>query len=153
MTNELRLSLEWNMPFQSTVTSSPQEQQLNKIVQIVREKIKPPSPQRRRTRSQSGAKEPLTNIEQKNNTGEIQVNKGKTNQNTNKGEKTNETNNQQKQINKENTRTARNNRSQHKEKTPKQNPEAKTKANNKENTNIEAQENAQNIITSTPTER
>ena len=147
MTDELRLSPEYNMPFQSTLASPPQEQQLNKIIQIVRDKIKPPSPQRRRTRSQ----EPLTNIEQKNNTGKKQVNKGKTNQNsTAKGEKVTKATNQQKQINKENTRTPRNNRSQNKEKTPKQNLEAKTKENNKENKNKEAQDNAQNIITSTP---
>ena len=64
MADELRLSPGWNMPFQSTIISPPKEQPPNKIVQIVREMIKPPSPPRRRTRSQSGTKEPLTNIEQ-----------------------------------------------------------------------------------------
>ena len=64
MTDELRLSPEWNMPFQSTIISPPKEQPPNKIVQIVREKIKSPSPPRRRTRSQSETKEPLTNTEQ-----------------------------------------------------------------------------------------
>ena len=121
MVNELRLSPKWNMPFQSTVISPPKEQWPNKIVQTVREMIKPPTPPRRRTRSQSGTKEPLTNIEQteinnensnkkqsKTSPVKKQVNKGKVNQNSStKGEKTKiettETTNQQKQNNKENT--------------------------------------------------
>ena len=98
-TEEIRLSPGWNMPFQSSIISPPKEQQLNKIVQLVRDRINPPSPPRRRTRSQ----ELLTSIEQKNNTSETQSNKVKTNQNTNKGEKTSETNNQHKQKHKENT--------------------------------------------------
>merc|ERR1712240_619270 len=146
MADELRLSPGWNMPFQSTVITQLKEQPPNKIVQIVRGIIQPPSPQRRRTRSESGTKEPTTNTEQtetsyensnkkqpKNSTGERQVNKGKAYQNsTTKGEKTKteatETNNQQKQNYKENTtRTSRNRRNQLKEKTPKQNSEKKPK--------------------------
>ena len=150
MADELTLSPGWSMPFQSSIISPPKEQQLNKIVQLVRNRINPTSPTRRRTRSQD-PKELPTNTEQKNNTAETQPNQGKTNQNTKKGEKTKETTNQQKQNHKENARTVRTNRSINKDKTPKQNPENKTKENNKENKNKEEQDATQNIVTSTPT--
>ena len=154
MAEELTLSPGWIMPFQSTIISPPKEQQLNKIVQLVNNRIKPTSPTRRRTRSQD-PKELPTNTEQKNNTAETQPNQGKTNQNTKKGEKIKEAANQQKQNHKENTRAARINRSLNKDKTPKQNPDNKTKENskeqNKENKNKEEQDTTLNIVTSTPT--
>merc|ERR1712240_629596 len=98
---ELRLTPGWNTPFQSTILSPPKEQQPNKIVQIVRDMTKPPTPPRRRTRSHSGTKEPLTNTEQteinhdnlnkkqaKTSPLKKQVNKGKAKQNSStKGEK------------------------------------------------------------------
>ena len=64
MAEELTLSPGWNRPFQSTIISPPKEQQLNKIVQLINNRIKPTSPTRRRTRSQD-PKEIPTNTEQK----------------------------------------------------------------------------------------
>merc|ERR1712243_56267 len=101
MAEELTLSPGWNRPFQSTIISPPKEQQLNKIIQLVNNRIKPTSPTRRRTKSQD-PKEIPTNTEKKNSNPETQPNQGKANPNTKKGEKIKEAANQQKQNHKEN---------------------------------------------------
>ena len=146
MAEDLTLSPGWNRPFQSTIISPPKEQQLDKILQIVNNKIKPTSPARRRTRSQDPKETPI-NAEQKISNQETQPNHGKAN--PKKGA------NQHKQNHKENARASRINRSLNKGKTPKQNPDSKTKDNskeqNKEDKNKEEQDTTLNIVTSTPT--
>merc|ERR1712240_898001 len=61
---ELRLTLGWqtpnNTPFQSTLPSPPKEIPQNKLVQIMPDMAKPPTPIKPRTRFQSGTKEPST---------------------------------------------------------------------------------------------
>merc|ERR1712240_918247 len=50
--DDIALSPGWNKKFLSTVTSPIKENHLDKIKQIINQKIKPTTPTRRRTRSQ-----------------------------------------------------------------------------------------------------
>ena len=136
MVDDITLSPGWNRQFLSTKISPPKEQQLDKIKQIINNKIKPISPARRRTRSQDPKETPI-NAKQKLSNLETQINQGKANQH--------------KQIHKENARAPWTNKG----KTPKQNPDSKTKYNNKEQNkedkNKEEHDTTLNIVTWTPT--
>ena len=163
MIDDIQLSPGWNREFPSTMTSPTKDTQLDKIKQIINNRIKPTSPTRRRTRSQEqketptktehipknsrtrsqDSKEMPINAEQLLNIIETQHNQGKANSKGTQQTKQNH-----------HTRAPRTNKTYNKGRTPKQNIDNKTKDMNKEqkqeDKNKVEHENTRNITTSTP---
>merc|ERR1712240_202692 len=162
--DDIALSPGWNKKFLSTVTSPIKENQLDKIKQIINQKIKPTTPTRRRTRSQEQKETPTKadqthknsrtrsqdtkdkpiNVEQILSIIENQHNQGKANS---KGPQQTKQNH--------NARAPRTNKPNNKGRNPKQNIDSKTKDINKEqkqeDKNKEEHDTTLNIMTSTPT--
>merc|ERR1712240_411692 len=162
--DDIALSPGWNKKFLSTVTSPIKENQLDKIKQIINQKIKPTTPTRRRTRSQEQKETPTkTDQNHKNSRTQSQDTKDKPIngeqiigliENQHNQGKANLKGPQQTKQN-HNARVPRTNKPINKGRNPKPNTDSKNKDINKEqkqeDKNEKENDTTLNIVTSTPT--